>query len=139
MKHTLRLLLLTLALTVSTATFAADVGVSVQIGDPNFYGRIDIGNFPQPRVIYPEPVIIERGGQHAPVYMRVPPGHAKDWKKHCKHYNACARPVYFVQDDWYERDYAPAYREQHGKGKAKGAKDNPGHSGKDKSKGHGKD
>lgn len=132
------LLLAMLALSgLSLNAQAADIGVSVSIGDPNFYGRIDIGNFPQPRVIYPEPVIIERGGHYAPIYLRVPPGHAKDWKKHCKHYDACGRPVYFVQDDWYQRDYAPAYREQHGKGHGpdnhpgKGPKDNPG-------KGHGK-
>lgn len=123
---------------------AADVGVSVSIGDPNFYGRIDIGNFPQPRLIYPEPVIIQRGGNYSPVYMRVPPGHAKDWKKHCKHYDACGRPVYFVQDDWYEHDYAPAYREKHGKGKGKdkghGNENDQGHGkGKGHGKGHGKD
>lgn len=136
MKASIPVLLTSLLLVFSEA-HATDIGVSVSIGDPNFYGRIDIGNFPQPRVIYPEPVIIERGGHYAPVYMRVPPGHAKDWKKHCKHYNACARPVYFVQDDWYERDYAPAYREKHGKGKA--PKDKAQHGNKGNGKGHGKD
>ena len=35
---------------ISTA-IAADVGVSISVGQPGFYGQIDIGNFPQPRVV----------------------------------------------------------------------------------------
>jgi len=31
---------------------AADVGISVSIGQPGFYGQLDIGEFPAPRVIY---------------------------------------------------------------------------------------
>ena len=31
---------------------AADVGVSVSVGQPGFYGRIDIGSYPQPRLVY---------------------------------------------------------------------------------------
>ncbi len=128
-------LLAAFALTaVSLPAFAADVGVSISIGDPNFYGRIDIGDYPQPRLIYAEPVIIERVRVvEQPVYLRVPPGHAKDWGKHCRHYDACGRPVYFVDDGWYNTVYAPQYRERHdhdhddhgpgnsnGKGKGKG-------------------
>src|SRR5688572_23287281 len=37
---------------------AADVAVSVAVGEPGFYGRIDIGTFPQPRVIIPTSVVI---------------------------------------------------------------------------------
>ncbi len=48
------------------------------------------------------------------MYMRVPPGHAKKWSKHCAAYNACGRPVYFVQDSWYNNTYAPQYRKTHG-------------------------
>ena len=44
--------------TLLGSALAADVGVSVNIGQPGFYGRIDIGNVPQPRVIYAAPVII---------------------------------------------------------------------------------
>ncbi len=104
-------------LALSSAAIAADVGVSVNIGQPGFYGQIDIGSFPQPRVIYSQPMIIERPVrviQQQPVYMRVPPGHAKKWSKHCSKYNACGRPVYFVQDSWYANEYAPRYRAQHG-------------------------
>ena len=95
---------------------AADVGVSVSIGQPGFYGRIDIGDYPypQPRVIYRQPRVIERVYvEREPIYMRVPPGHAKHWDKHCHEYHACGERVYFVQDSWYEDDFAPYYWEQH--------------------------
>lgn len=95
---------------------AADVGVSVTIGEPGFYGRIDIGDYPYPvpRVIYREPRIIERIiVEREPVYLRVPPGHRKHWRKYCRHYGACGERVYFVRDDWYLREYAPQYRERH--------------------------
>ena len=39
---------------------AADVGVSISIGQPGFYGQIDIGNVPQPQLVYPRPVVIQR-------------------------------------------------------------------------------
>ncbi|WP_079435715.1 hypothetical protein [Zoogloea sp. LCSB751] len=92
---------------------AADVGVSISIGDPNFYGRLDIGNFPRPALLYPQPMVIQpvpRGVALEPLYLRVPPGHAKNWRKHCARYNACGHPVYFVQDRWYNDVYAPRYR-----------------------------
>ena len=55
-----------------------------------------------------------------PIYLHVPPGHAKDWRKHCDHYGACAQPVYFVQEDWYERHYAGGHGKHKGHGKGKG-------------------
>lgn len=112
---------LVLAAVLAAAAFqpalAADVGVSVSIGQPGFYGRIDIGNFPQPQVIYPQPVIIAPGPVaivQQPIYLRVPPGHAQKWDKHCYRYNACGQRVYFVQDSWYNNVYAPAYRRDRG-------------------------
>ena len=48
-----------------------------------------------------------------PIYLRVPPGHAKNWRKHCHKYNACGERVYFVQDNWYSREYVPHYQKQH--------------------------
>jgi len=100
--------------TVTTPALAADVGVSVSIGQPGFYGRIDIGDYPPPRVLYRQPIIVERVQVvHPPVYLRVPPGHAKNWKKHCREYNACGERVFFVHDDWYEREYVPRYQEKH--------------------------
>ena len=102
--------------------FAADVAVSVTVGDPRFYGRIDVVGFPQPQLVYPEPVVIQPvpvGVVVQPAYLRVPPGHAKDWRKHCKKYKLCGTPVYFVQDAWYTQVYVPEYRAHKGKGKDK--------------------
>jgi len=48
-----------------------------------------------------------------PIYLRVPPGHAKKWSKHCHEYNACGEAGLFVQDKWYNREYVPRYQEQH--------------------------
>ena len=98
---------------------AADVNVSVSVGQPGFYGRIDIGAFPPPVLVYPEPVVVQPvpvGVVRAPLYLHVPPGHAKNWRKHCKKYDACGYPVYFVQERWYNEIYVPVYREKHGKG-----------------------
>lgn len=102
--------------TLSIPTHADDVGVSVSIGQPGFYGRIDIGGYPypQPQLIYREPRLIERVYiDREPIYMRVPPGHAKNWRKYCHNYGACGERVYFVQDKWYNQEYAPRYQEQH--------------------------
>lgn len=94
---------------------AADVGVSIQIGEPGFYGRIDIGNMPRPQLIYAEPVYVHRQPKvvYQPIYLRVPPGHERNWKKHCGRYDACGRPVYFVRDNWYRDVYVPQYRRDH--------------------------
>jgi hypothetical protein len=118
------LLIVTALTTATTSALAADVGVSVQVGQPGFYGRIDIGNFPPPLLVYPEPVIIQPvpvGAVRQPIYLHVPPGHAKDWRKHCRKYNACGQPVYFVQEDWYNNVYVPRYRDSkpHGQGHSK--------------------
>jgi hypothetical protein len=104
------------AIALATAVHAADVGVSVTIGQPGFYGRIDIGDYPypQPRVIYRYPRVIERVYvEREPIYMRVPPSHASNWRKYCHEYDACGERVYFVQDSWYNHEYAPRYRELH--------------------------
>ncbi|MDQ6620418.1 MAG: hypothetical protein M3Z31_12125 [Pseudomonadota bacterium] len=107
--------------------FASDVSVTVNIGDPRYYGRIDVDGYPPPQLAYSEPVMVARPAREVvrePLYVRVPPGHAKHWDKHCRQYNACNRPVYFVRDDWYRTVYAPAYVETHGKGhKQKHGKD----------------
>jgi hypothetical protein len=119
----------TLAAAAASAT-ATDVGVSVQIGQPGFYGRIDIGNsYPQPQLVYPQPVIIRPvvGVPARPVYLHVPPGHAKNWRKHCGKYNACGQRVYFVQDGWYNDVYVPQYQQKHGKGNGKGHGHGKGH------------
>lgn len=94
---------------------ASDVAVSVSIGQPGFYGHIDIGGYPQPQVIYQQPRVMYQAAIHrAPIYLHVPPGHAKNWRKHCRQYNACGERVYFVQDTWYQHEYVPHYQQRHG-------------------------
>ncbi len=131
---------------------AADVGVSISVGQPGFYGHIDIGNMPQPRLIYQQPVIIEHVRvRQAPIYLRVSPGHEKNWRKHCKHYGACGQNVYFVRDDWYRDVYVPRYqgREQgrdqgrdqgydrdHDRGHDRGEQGHGNGKGKNKGNGH---
>ncbi len=105
------------AAALAAATFpalAADVGVSISIGQPGFYGQIDIGGYPAPRVIYREPRVMYRAAMNRPpIYLHVPPGHARNWRKHCREYNACGERVYFVQSNWYDREYVPHYQKQH--------------------------
>ena len=116
MKRTL--VLAALGATLLTGTVpatAADVGVSISVGQPGYYGRIDIGNHPPPQVVYQQPVVVQAAPYYAgpPAYLRVPPGHAKHWARHCGRYDACGQQVYFVRDDWYQRVYAPRYRQEH--------------------------
>lgn len=90
--------------------------VSINIGQPGFYGRIDLGNYAPPPVVYvQQPVVVERRVRYdaQPVYLRVPPGHRKNWSKHCSRYNACGQRVLFVRDEWYTNSYAPSYREHY--------------------------
>jgi hypothetical protein len=120
-----RFVIAALLTAASSVALAADVGVSVTVGQPGFYGHIDIGNAPPPVLIYPQPVVVRpvRVVQPVPVqpvYLHVPPGHAKHWSKHCHEYDACSRPVYFVKDDWYNNVYVPRYEQEHGKGHGKG-------------------
>ena len=125
--------------------FAADVNVAVTIGQPGYYGRIEIGNYPPPLVINRQPIIIMQAPVpvQQPLYLRVPPGHQKKWSKHCDRYNACGQPVYFVQNGWYNNVYAPRYRSEHGHGDGdRRDDDGDGHGknknkNKNKNKGHG--
>lgn len=90
---------------------AVQVGVSVT-GEvaPGVYGRVDVGNVAPP-VFYPQPLIITRQPNYvpvAPIYLNVPPGHARNWARYCGRYQACYRPVYFVRTREY--DAYPAYQ-----------------------------
>lgn len=99
-------ILLAAGLALAAPAFATDVGVSVHISQPGAYGRVDIGRFPQPQVILAQPIFVQPPTvvvqRPDPVYLWVPPGHRKNWKKHCRNYGACGVPVYFVRDDWYD-------------------------------------
>jgi hypothetical protein len=98
---------------VATVSMAGDIGISLNIGEPGFFGQINIGGIPQPPpLVYAQPVTVTHvpGYVEAPIYLHVPPGHEKYWSRHCGEYNACGRPVYFVRDDWYQREYVPRYQ-----------------------------
>lgn len=114
-KKTIMVAVAIATLGTTTALQAADVGVSVSVGQPGFYGQIDIGNYPRPVLISPQPIVIQRpvGVVYEPIYLHVPPGHAKRWGSYCGRYNACNRPVYFVQERWYNDVYVPEYRGRH--------------------------
>lgn len=110
-------LLLTLSMCALAApALALDVNVNVNLGQPGYYGTLDPSGYGTPRLIYPDVRIAQplHGAPGAPMYLRVPPGHAKHWGKNCHKYNACHRPVYFVDDRWYNEVYAPRAREQRG-------------------------
>ena len=112
---------------------AANVGVSINIGQPGYYGRIDIGAYPPPVVMYPQPVVIQPQPHYVgePIYLRVPPGHAHRWSHHCQRYGACGQPVYFVQEEWYREAYAPRYvREHQGHSAGHDRHDGRGHNGR---------
>ncbi|MDB5907738.1 MAG: hypothetical protein JWP34_1852 [Massilia sp.] len=137
----------------AAAPAMAQTNFSITVGQPGFYGHIDTGGYAPPPVYYTQPVIVERQVRYVgePVYLRVPPGHRKNWKKHCRQYGACGQQVFFVQDGWYSNTYAPRYREQHGerfdrddrRGRGHDRDDDRGHdddrgNGKGNGKGHGK-
>jgi hypothetical protein len=134
-RQLIRAAALALAAIAFTPVQAVDVGVSIQVSQPGVYGRIDIGQFPRPQVVVAQPVIIvpapprrERVAEKVePVYLWVPPGHRKNWRKHCREYRACGVPVLFVDDRWYDDHVHPR-----GKDKRKGR------DGDDRGKGHGK-
>lgn len=107
----MRKIYLALVLAAAAApALAADVGVSVSVNQPGVYGRIDIGQAPvppvvvyrQPMIIAPAPVAVQAP---PPIYLHVPPGHSRNWRRYCGRYNACGQPVYFVREDWYQRHY----------------------------------
>jgi hypothetical protein len=100
------------ALAFGAAAAYADVDIGVAIrGEiaPGVYGRVDIGGRPPPTLVYATPVIIEQPAAHVvvaePLYLHVPPEHARDWRLHCHEYHACNRQVYFVKS----REYDPGY------------------------------
>lgn len=93
------------ALATLPAAQAADVGVSIGFSQPGFYGRVDVGRYPTPVLVAPQPVIISRPAYRAePVYLWVPPQQRGDWRHNCHRYRACGSPVYFVDDGWYRQN-----------------------------------
>lgn len=90
----------------------AQVGFTIQLGQPNYYGGLNLQGYPNPQFYNTNPVLIQpnQTGYGQPVYLRVPPSQRQNWGRYCGRYNACDRNVYFVQDTWYNSVYAPRYR-----------------------------
>jgi hypothetical protein len=88
---------------------AGDLGINIILSGqvaPGIYGQVQLGNAPPPPLVYAQPMlIVPQEAPPPPIYLHVPPGHAKNWRKHCREYNACNRPVYFVRSAEYEPDY----------------------------------
>ena len=95
-----------LALAVSAAlpiSAAPNVAISIGIQQPGVYGRINIGNDPEPELVYAEPMLIAPSrvaDYQRPIYLYVPTSHQRDWRHHCQRYHACGQPVYFVREEW---------------------------------------
>jgi hypothetical protein len=111
MEAAMRKMLVTISLALlggaPTLAGAADVDLRVILSGevaPGVYGRVDFGTAPPPPVLYAKPMVIVRqpGPPVGPIYLHVPPGHARNWRKHCHRYGACGRPVYFVKSAEYD-------------------------------------
>ena len=102
----------------SAQLFATDLGINVILANeikPGYYGEVQIGNAPPPRIVYTRPITIvkeRRYYEDEPVYLHVPPGHARHWSKHCAEYRACSRKVYFVRSEEYDPQYQRYERER---------------------------
>ena len=103
------LVLISLALVAAAPAHAGtSVGVSIGIQQPGVYGRIDIGSYPQPELVYAEPMLIapSRVARYQqPIYLYVPDVYQRDWGRYCGRYSACGQPVYFVQERWVRERY----------------------------------
>ena len=90
---------------------AGDLDIRVLLSGqvaPGVYGQVMIGKAAPPPLVYAQPMLIEPvASPPPPIYLHVPPGHAKDWRKHCHEYHACNRPVYFIRSEEYEPGYVP--------------------------------
>jgi len=127
------------ALAALPAAQAADVDVSIGFSQPGLYGRVDIGRYPTPVLIAPQPVIIGSPAYRAePVYLWVPPEHRRDWRHNCRRYGACGAPVYFVDDGWYRQNVI-VRDERRGRGHDRDDHEDRGDHDRGRGHGHGRD
>jgi hypothetical protein len=117
---------------IGSAAAQTSVGVSIGINQPGVYGRIDIGNYGPPSLVYAQPVVIMPAPiavQRAPIYLYVPVAHQQNWARYCGGYAACGQPVYFVQERWVRERYD---HEHPGRGHGDEGKQKGSHGGGDK-------
>lgn len=142
MKSATSSIVLAMLLPLSLPAYAGTPIINLSVGgeiSPGVYGQVQFGNGPPPPVLYAQPQIIAPPPPNVvlePLYLHVPPGHAKHWAKHCREYNACGRPVYFVKSAEYEPGYRSRrdmghrdkgrreeYRKDEGRGDERGSRD----------------
>ena len=113
----------------ATCAEAQNVSVNAVITGqvvPGVNGQVVLGNAPPPPVVYQQPVVVAAppvvvgAPPMEPIYLHVPPGHAKHWSRHCQEYHACDRPVYFVRSAEYEPGFdrerwEREHRHEHGR------------------------
>lgn len=112
----MRLIMLVAVSLVGTGlSYAGGLDIHVMLSGevaPGLYGQVNLGNERPPPVVYAQPMLIEpQAVPPPPIYLHVPPGHAKNWRVHCHEYNACNRPVYFVRSQEYDPEYQRHYQE----------------------------
>lgn len=139
----IRTLISTVALLAAATAHAQQANISIDGPPlPGLFGRVQINaGLPLPPVYLPKPVVVNPPrvalpAPAEPVYLWVPPGHRKNWKAHCGRYDACGRPVYFVQERWV-REHEPQRFEKRNR-KRDRADDRGEHQGHGHGKGHGK-
>lgn len=98
---------LSLALAASTAAASAALPAgayhNVTTGGPlrpDVYGRIEVRGQVPPPVIFKQPVVASSAldtPRRSPVYLYVPPGQVRHWKRNCAKWKACDVPVLFVR------------------------------------------
>jgi len=127
---------------LASGAFAADVGVSIQFSQPGVFGRVDIGQFPQPQVIVTQPVIVAPAPpamlSPEPIYLWVPMEHRKHWERYCGEYRACGHPVYFVNHVWY-REHVLANRGRGEEGRGEEGRRGHGRDAEDRGRHRGRD
>ncbi|MBQ8828863.1 MAG: hypothetical protein IJ022_02025 [Burkholderiaceae bacterium] len=104
-----------LGLTIFSVQAKTHVNVNVNLGDPGYFGAVPPMPGYTPRVWNTNPVVAI-GATIAGVtalYLNVPNTHRKNWSRYCGRYDACDKPVHFLQGNWYRKVYAPQYRKQH--------------------------
>jgi hypothetical protein len=142
--RTIESILITAALAAAaTCAEAQNVSVNAVITGqvvPGVYGQVVLGNGPPPPVVYQQPVVVQPAPivvgapPVEPIYLHVPPGHAKHWSKHCHEYHACNRPVYFVRSAEYEPGFdRERWEHEHGHGHDHG---DHGHHDEDRDRDH---
>jgi hypothetical protein len=113
MRHRVLASMAAVALIGAGVGHAGDLNIRIILAGhiaPGIYGQVDLGDEAPPPLVYAEPVLVVPVARPLPpVYLYVPTGHVRYWRRYCHQYNACSRPVYFVRPPEYEPGYVGGY------------------------------